>query len=99
MEIAVLALDGAFDTGLAAVMDAFATANELAQMQGLASVRFDARIVGVRRRVRTAQGMQVPVAALADGPAPDCVVVPALGTKMPGPLQQALACRDVQDAG
>jgi hypothetical protein len=36
MDIAVLALDGAFDTGLAAVMDAFTTANELAQVQGLA---------------------------------------------------------------
>jgi transcriptional regulator GlxA family with amidase domain len=99
MEIAVLALEGAFDTGLAAVMDAFTTANELAQMEGIASVRFNVRLLGVRRRVRTAQGMQVPVAPVGDGPPPDWVVLPAIGAKMPGPLQEALARPDVRDAG
>ena len=99
MQIAVLALDGAFDTGLAAVMDAFSTANELAQLQGVASLRFDVRLVGLRRRVRTAQGMQVPVLPADAGPAPDWVVLPAIGAKMPGPLQQALVRRDVRDAG
>jgi transcriptional regulator GlxA family with amidase domain len=99
MEIAVLALEGAFDTGLAAVMDAFTTANELAQMEGIASVRFNVRLLGVRRRVRTAQGMQVPVAHVGDGPPPDWVVLPAIGAKMPGPLQEALARPDVRDAG
>jgi transcriptional regulator GlxA family with amidase domain len=98
MDIAVLALEGAFDTGLAAVMDAFTTANELAQMEGLASVRFDARLVGVRRRVRTAQGMQVPVTPVEAGPPPDWVVLPAIGTKMPGPLEQALGRPDVRAA-
>ena len=99
MEIAILALDGAFDTGLAAVLDAFATANELAQLQGLRSLRFETRVVGMRRRVRTAQGMQVPVASADTVRAPDWVVVPAIGAKMPGPLQQALARPDVRDAG
>jgi transcriptional regulator GlxA family with amidase domain len=98
MDIAVLALDGAFDTGLAAVMDAFTTANELAQVQGLASLRFDARMVGVRRRVRTAQGLQVPVRPLESLRAPDWIVLPAIGAKMPGPLAQALQRRDVRDA-
>jgi transcriptional regulator GlxA family with amidase domain len=98
MNIAVLALDGAFDTGLAAVMDAFTTANELAQMQGLASLRFDVRLVGLRRRVRTAQGMQVPVVPIASAAAPDWIVLPAIGYKMPGPLQQALQRRDVVEA-
>ena len=99
MQIAVLALDGAFDTGLAAVMDAFTTANELAQMHGLASLRFDVRLVGLRRRVRTAQGMQVPVLPASAGPVPDWAVLPAIGAKMPGPLVQALGRRDVRDAG
>jgi transcriptional regulator GlxA family with amidase domain len=98
MDIAILALDGAFDTGLAAVMDAFTTANELVQLHGQASLRFDARIVGVRRRVRTAQGLQVPVAPLEAVPAPHWVVLPAIGTKMPAPLEQALGRRDVRDA-
>ena len=33
MKIAILAVDGVFDTGLAAVHDALQTANELAAMQ------------------------------------------------------------------
>ena len=49
MRVDVLALNGVFDTGLAAVLDAFATANDLAQQQGLQSLRFDVTVVGVRR--------------------------------------------------
>lgn len=98
MRIDVLALDGAFDTGLAAVRDALGTANELAAMQGLSSLRFEVRVVGVRRRVKTALGLGVPVVPAAQGPAPDWVVVPAIGTKMPDPLAQALRRPDVADA-
>lgn len=98
MHISVLALDGAFDTGLAAVLDAFATANELAQMQGMSSLRFEARLVGLRRHVKTALGMSVPVLPAQEGPAPDWIVVPAIGTKMPGPLVAALQRPDVRDA-
>src|SRR5579864_4153608 len=98
MRIYVLALDGVFDTGLATVLDAFQTANELAEMSGLASPRFDVTIVGMRKAVKTSQGLNVPVAA-ASRSVPDCVVVPAIGFKMPGPLQAALARSDVSDAG
>lgn len=35
MRVAILAVDGVFDTGLAILRDAFATANELAPMAGL----------------------------------------------------------------
>lgn len=97
MRIEVLALDGVFDLGLAAVLDAFQTANELAELSGLAVPRFDLRTVGVRRRVKTSQGLDVPVQP-ADARAPDCVVVPAIGFKMPGPLEAALARPDVRDA-
>ena len=61
MKIAVLALDGVFDTGLSTVLDALGTANELAALQQLESLRFDVRTIGMRRRVRTAQGLHVPV--------------------------------------
>src|SRR5712664_2521762 len=99
MKIYVLALDGVFDTGLATVLDAFQTANELAEMSGLASPRFDVTIVGVRKAVKTSQGLTVPVVAVPARSSPDLVVVPALGFKMPGPLQTALARADVRDAG
>lgn len=98
MKINVLALDGVFDTGLATVMDAFTTANELAQMQGLSSLHFDVSAVGVRRRVKTSQGLVVPVQRLEAAPLPDWVVVPAIGYKMPDALEQALRRPDIADA-
>jgi transcriptional regulator GlxA family with amidase domain len=98
MRISILAIDGVFDTGLAVVLDAFAIANELAAMTGLDSPRFDAVVTGVRRKVRTAQGLSVPVTAANAMGAPDWAVVPAIGCKMPAPLEHALARRDVRDA-
>jgi hypothetical protein len=89
MRIHVLALGDVFDLGLAAVLDAFQTANELAEQTGLSVVPFDVRIVGVRRTVRTSHGLRVPVRP-ASRRTPDCVVVPAIGFKMPGPLEAAL---------
>ncbi len=99
MRIIVLALDGVFDTGLATVLDAFQTANELAEMSGLASPRFDVTIAGMRKSVKTSQGLTVPVCAAPTRTVPDWVVVPAIGYKMPGPLEKALARSDVSDAG
>jgi transcriptional regulator GlxA family with amidase domain len=99
MRIHVLALDRVFDTGLATVLDAFDTANELAAVFGLTAPRFDVTIVGVRKTVVTSQKLMVPVTPLRIEPAPDCVVVPAIGFKMPDPLQAALARPDVRDAG
>src|ERR1700693_2060884 len=99
MRIYVLVLDGVFDTGLATVLDAFETANELAEISGLASPRFDVTIVGGRNAVKTSQGLIVPVGPAPKGIIPDWVVVPAIGFKMSGPLQAALARSDVSDAG
>jgi transcriptional regulator GlxA family with amidase domain len=98
MRVAVLALDRVFDLGLAAVLDAFQTANELLEVSRIPAARFDVRVAGVRARVKTSRGFQVPVAALGNW-TPECVVVPAIDYKMPGPLEQALARRDVRDAG
>lgn len=98
MRIFVLALDSVFDTGLATVLDAFGTANELAEMTGLAAPRFEVAIVGPRRTVTSARGLTVPVRPLPQA-VPDWVVVPAIGHKMPGPLEAALARPDVALAG
>jgi len=97
MRISVLTLDGVFDTGLATVLDAFQTANELADLSGLSSSRFDVTVVGVRKTVKTSQGLTVPVRPVPKQ-APDCVVVPALGFKMPDSLQRALERPDIGDA-
>jgi len=97
MRIRVLVLDGVFDLGLSAVLDAFQTANELAELSGLCGDRFDVKIVGVTKSIKTSQGLTVPAQAIGTK-VPDCVVVPAIGFKMPEPLEAALARPSVQDA-
>jgi transcriptional regulator GlxA family with amidase domain len=97
MNISVLALASVFDRGLATVLDAFQTANELSGLSGFSSSRFDVTIVGVRKTVRTSQGLTVPVRPVAKR-VPDCVVVPAIGFKMPDSLQRALERPDIRDA-
>jgi len=97
MLVRVLALNGVFDTGLATVLDAFQTANELAAMSGMQGQRFEVEIVGVRGTVHTSQGLLVPVRPRSRR-APDCVVVPAIGYKMPEPLEIALAKPEIADA-
>jgi transcriptional regulator GlxA family with amidase domain len=98
MKVNVLVLDSVFDLGLSAVLDAFQTANELIEMSGLAVPRFEVKVGGVRKSVKTSQGLTVPVSGGA-WRAPECVVVPAIGFKMPGPLEDALARPDIADAG
>ncbi|MBI1772796.1 MAG: helix-turn-helix domain-containing protein [Burkholderiales bacterium] len=98
MNINILALDGVFDTGLSIVLDALTTANELSGMQANPAPPFKLSLVGMRRRVQSAQGMSVPVVRVDEVPVPDLVIVPALGYKMPDTLMQALARPDVKDA-
>lgn len=97
MRIYVLALEHVFDLGLSAVLDAFQTANELIVVSGFDVPEFEVRIVGVRKAVRTSQGFNVPIST-AGAQVPDCVIVPAIGYKMPEPLEAALSRPDVRDA-
>jgi transcriptional regulator GlxA family with amidase domain len=97
MRVSVLVLNDVFDLGLSAVLDAFQTANELAEMSGISGERFDVKIVGVGKSIKTSQGLTVPVQG-SGSKAPDCVVVPAIGFKMPEPLEAALTRPDIQDA-
>ena len=53
MRIYALALDGDFDLGLSAILDAFQTANELIEVTGLAVPQSEFKIVGMRKTVRT----------------------------------------------
>jgi transcriptional regulator GlxA family with amidase domain len=98
MKIAVLTLNDVFDTGLAAVLDAFATANDLAVAQELTSVTLDVSVVGLCRQVQTNQGLTVPVSPARDHPPADWVIVPAIGARSPEPLAAALATPETQAA-
>ena len=99
MRIHVLALNGVFDTGLSAVLDAFGIANFLAEMTGISSLRFQVRVVGLRKTITTARGLSVPVTAAVRAQTPDVVVMPAISQLMPEPLLQALATSEVHEAG
>jgi transcriptional regulator GlxA family with amidase domain len=99
MLIDILALDGVFDTGLAAVQDTLAIAAELGREQRELSAPVFTRVVGVRRGVTTANGLKVPTQMASALSRPDVIVVPALGAKTPKTLAGALGHRDVARAG
>ncbi|GKS62912.1 AraC family transcriptional regulator [Nitrospira sp.] len=98
MRIHILSLHEVFDTGLATLLDTFNTANALAESTGTSMARFDVAIIGVRSRVRTSQGLSVPVQSTTRLARPDVVLVPAIGAKMPETLGVALERRDTADA-
>jgi transcriptional regulator GlxA family with amidase domain len=98
MHIHILALNGVFDTGLATVLDAFGTANALAEMTGISSLRFQTKVVGLRKTVTTTQGLSMPATSAARAETPDAVVMPAINHLMPEPLVQALASGEVREA-
>jgi transcriptional regulator GlxA family with amidase domain len=99
MRIHILALNGVFDTGLAAVLDAFGMANALAEMLGLSSLRFQMKVVGLHKSITTAHGLKMPVIEAARVQTPDAVVMPAILHVRPEPLVKALAGREVREAG
>ena len=99
MRIHVLALNGVFDTGLSAVLDAFGIANFLAEMTGISSLRFQVRLVGLRKVITTARGLNVPVTTAVRAQTPDAVVMPAITRLTPEALVPALATSEVQEAG
>ena len=98
MRIYVLTLSEVFDTGLATLLDTFSTANGLANSAGTPSTRFDVTIIGVRTRVRTSQGLAVPVQSATELTPPDVALVPAIGAKLPDTLRVALEQRETSEA-
>ena len=97
MRIDVLALEGAFDLGLAAVVDTLAVANDLSRAEG-ARAPFDVRLVGMRARVSTHHGFRVPTVKASPRSRCDVAIVPALGCKTPDTITAALDRADVVDA-
>jgi transcriptional regulator GlxA family with amidase domain len=99
MIVDILALDGVFDTGLAALQDTLAMAAELATEQRVPTAPILTRVVSVRRGVTTANGLKVPTQMASAVSRPDVIVVPALRAKTPQTLAGALGHRDVAKAG
>jgi transcriptional regulator GlxA family with amidase domain len=98
MRFAILALEGLWDTGLTVMLDALTLADKFSVLQMGGTLRFDVSIIGVRQKVRSGQGLSVPVKPIAAGLRPDWVIVPALNTARPEQLVPALDRRDVKQA-
>jgi transcriptional regulator GlxA family with amidase domain len=98
MRISILALDGLFDTGLTVTRDAFAIANRFSAQQMGGTPHFDVSTVGVRKKVRSGQGLAIPVQAVTPDLKPDWVIVPALNASTPQLLVPALERADVVKA-
>lgn len=92
----MVVLEGVFDIGLSSLMDVIGIARELTPSDQH-SESLNIELVGVRGRVKTAQGLSVPVKRASELSAPDLVLIPALGVKMPVALEAALDRRDVKD--
>ncbi|MFZ4835357.1 GlxA family transcriptional regulator [Rouxiella sp. Mn2063] len=97
MKIALLAYDDLFDTGLTVTLDALAIANKFSTRMTGGAPLFDVSIVGVRKKVLSAQGFGIPVEKVTPSLKPDWVVVPALTTSTPETLIPALERRDIRD--
>jgi transcriptional regulator GlxA family with amidase domain len=91
MRICVASTDDVFDTGLAALLDTFETANELA-----GEPRFVVSVVSPRGELHTHQGFAVR-APRPPSRAPDLVIVPALACKQPATIVGALDRDDVRE--
>lgn len=98
MRIAILALEGFWDTGLTVTLDALKLADAFSAAQMSGTVRFDVSIVGVRKHVRSGQGFPITVKAITPDLKPDWVIVPAQNTGRPEQLVPALERRDVDQA-
>jgi len=91
MRVAVLAVDGMFDSGLTTVLDILATANVLSGQAGLPAVPFEVTPVSGGGSITTAHGLQLattPWRELHDDPGrrPELAVMPAVGLRPPGEI-------------
>lgn len=101
MKVSVLAYDGVFDSGLAAVLDVLDAANEMRHDVGGAGTGgldspppgWEVRTVAPGRRARTAAGHIVHADALDTALDTDLLLVPALAVRRPDPLIDFVASR------
>lgn len=98
MRVVVLALEGVFDTGLSAMLDALSVATSLSLGLFNGNPRFDVTTVGIRRKVHTLHGFTVPVVRIESVSRPDWVLVPAVIANSPEGLVAKLNRPDVSAA-
>jgi transcriptional regulator GlxA family with amidase domain len=91
MRVAILAVNGMFDSGLTLVMDILGTANTLSPRVGMPGPPFEVTPVGTGASIRTARGLQLVTTPLRTlGERPDILVTPALGLRPPAAIVDAV---------
>ncbi|GGO81598.1 GlxA family transcriptional regulator [Wenjunlia tyrosinilytica] len=91
MRIAVLALDGVFDSGLASVLDVLKGANDMRGELPQPPPAWEVETVGFHRRVRTGAGHVVHTAPVAGSCGADLLLVPAIAERRPEALVEAVS--------
>lgn len=86
MDVAVLAYDGVFDSGLSAVLDVLHSANAMRDELPQPPPPWQVTTVGFRRRIRTGMGHMVATEPAAGAGAADLLLVPALAERRPDAL-------------
>ncbi|MFI0809412.1 GlxA family transcriptional regulator [Streptomyces echinatus] len=86
MDVAVLAYDGVFDSGLAALLDVLDGANAMRGELPEPPPAWTVTRIGFRRRIRTAAGHLVETAPVAAAEGADLLLVPALAERRPDAL-------------
>jgi transcriptional regulator GlxA family with amidase domain len=98
MRVAILAVEGMFDSGLSVVQDILATANELSVQAHLAAPPFEVIVVGPGTSVRTANGLSLPTMPwqeLQDDNPPEVAVMPAVGLRPPAEVVSIVRDHDL----
>lgn len=86
MDVAVLAYDGVFDSGLAAILDVLDGANALREELPQPPPAWEVTTVGFRRRIHTGAGHVVRTAPVSAAERADLLLVPALAERRPDAL-------------
>ena len=85
MNVSVLVTDGAFDSGLAAILDVLDTANQLREQIDQPPSPWHVTTIGTKRRVRSNAGHMITTAPPGES-VPDVLFVLAIGIKQPDAL-------------
>ncbi|MEU6072055.1 helix-turn-helix domain-containing protein [Streptomyces sp. NPDC047082] len=86
MDTAVLAYDGVFDSGLAALLDVLDGANAMRDELPEPPPAWKVTTIGFRRRIRTGAGHTVETAPVSAAQDADLLLVPALAERRPDAL-------------
>lgn len=86
MKVAVLAYDGVFDSGLAALLDVLDAANAMRGELAQPPPAWEVATVGAKRRVRTGAGHLVATEPLRQAADAELLIVPALAERRPEEL-------------